>query len=116
MAGKNTAVFGIYQDRATVESAVDMLKQAGFRNTDISVLFPYNEGTKDFAAEKNTKAPEGTSQAQVPVRWLVEPWVGWRALARWRFRDWGRSSRPVRSWLPWLAWASAALLVVLREP
>src|ERR1700726_2820450 len=61
MAGKNTAVFGIYQDRPTVESAVDMLQQGGFRNTDISVLFPYNEGTKDFAAEKNTKAPEGTA-------------------------------------------------------
>src|ERR1700726_2277275 len=61
MAGKNTAVFGIYQDRPTVESAVDMLQQAAFRNTDISVLFPYNEGTKDFAAEKNTKAPEGTA-------------------------------------------------------
>src|SRR2546428_6655104 len=61
MAGKNTAVFGIYQDRVTVENAVDMLRQAGFRNTDISVLFPYNEGTKDFAAEKNTKAPEGTA-------------------------------------------------------
>jgi hypothetical protein len=61
MAGKNTAVFGIYQDRATVESAVTMLQQSGFRNTDISVLFPYNEGTKDFAAEKNTKAPEGTA-------------------------------------------------------
>ena len=61
MAGKNTAVFGIYRDRATVEDAVDMLRQAGFRHTDISVLFPYNEGTKDFAAEKNTKAPEGTA-------------------------------------------------------
>src|SRR5258705_13483444 len=61
MAGKNTAVFGIYQDRVNVENAVDMLRQAGFRNTDISVLFPYNEGTKDFAAEKHTKAPEGTA-------------------------------------------------------
>src|SRR6267154_660651 len=61
MARKNTAVFGIYQDRVSVEYAFDMLQQAGFRNTDISVLFPYNEGTKDFATEKNTKAPEGTA-------------------------------------------------------
>src|SRR6476661_7253460 len=61
MAGKNTAVFGIYQDRATVESAVSMLQQSGFRNTDISVLFPYNEGTKDFAHEHKTKAPEGAA-------------------------------------------------------
>ena len=61
MAGKNTAAFGIYRDRVGVETAVDMLRQQGFRNTDISVLFPHNEGTKDFATEKNTKAPEGTA-------------------------------------------------------
>ncbi len=61
MAGKNTAAFGIYRDRLSVESAVDALRQAGFRNTDISVLFPENEGTKDFAHEKSTKVPEGTA-------------------------------------------------------
>jgi hypothetical protein len=61
MAGKNTAVFGIYRDQRGVEEAVDALRAAGFRNTDISVLFPENEGTKDFAHEKNTKAPEGTA-------------------------------------------------------
>jgi hypothetical protein len=61
MAGKNTAVFGIYRDRAGVEGAVEALKTADFRNSDISVLFPENEGTKDFAHEKNTKAPEGAT-------------------------------------------------------
>jgi hypothetical protein len=61
MAGKNTAVFGIYRDRRGVEDAVDALRAAGFRNTDISVLFPENQGTKDFAHEKSTKAPEGTA-------------------------------------------------------
>src|SRR6266403_3287592 len=61
MAGKNTAVFGIYPNSTSVESAVDALKAAQFRNTDISVLFPENEGTKDFAHEKNTKAPEGAA-------------------------------------------------------
>ncbi len=61
MAGKNTAVFGIYPTRVKVEGAVDALKAAGFRNSDISVLFPENTGTKDFAHEKNTKAPEGAA-------------------------------------------------------
>jgi hypothetical protein len=61
MAGKNTAVFGIYRDRLGVENAVDTLRQEEFRNTDISVLFPENAGTKDFAHEKNTKAPEGAT-------------------------------------------------------
>src|SRR5438067_2324500 len=61
MAGKNTAVFGIYRDRIGAENAVNALRDAGFRNTDISALLPDNEGTKDFAHEKNTKAPEGTA-------------------------------------------------------
>src|SRR5436190_1891213 len=61
MAGKNTAAFGIYTDRVDVENAVDALRVAGFRNTDISVLFPQNAGTKDFATEKHTKTPEGAT-------------------------------------------------------
>jgi hypothetical protein len=61
MAGKNTAVFGIYPTQTGVENAVDALKTAGFPNTDISVLFPENVGTKDFAVSKGTKAPEGTA-------------------------------------------------------
>src|SRR6266850_5565432 len=61
MGGKNTAVFGIYPDRMSVENAVDVLKAEGFRSTDVSVLFPANAGTKDFAAEKHTKAPEGAT-------------------------------------------------------
>jgi len=61
MAGKNTAVYGIYRNVGQVEAAVDSLRQQGFRNTDISVLLPENEGTKDFAHKKNTKAPEGAA-------------------------------------------------------
>ncbi len=59
MSGKNVAAFGLYPDQATVSEAVDALKHAGFRNTDISVLFPENLGSKDFGHEKHTKAPEG---------------------------------------------------------
>jgi hypothetical protein len=61
MAGKNTAVFGIYRDRMHAEQAVDALLDSGFRREDISILLPQNEGTKDFAPEKGTKAPEGTA-------------------------------------------------------
>ena len=60
MAGKNTAAFGIYANRSTAEVAVDQLLYAGFSNSDVSVLMADNQGAKDFAAEKNTKAPEGT--------------------------------------------------------
>jgi len=61
MSGKNTAVFGIYPSYANVESVVDGLKAAGFSNRDISVLFPQSAGSKDFAHEKGTKAPEGAT-------------------------------------------------------
>lgn len=61
MAGKNTAAFAIFPTRAAAESAVDRLVAAGFSNQDVSVLMADHQGTRDFAAEKNTKAPEGTT-------------------------------------------------------
>jgi len=61
MAAKNTAVFGIYPSYTTVEMGVEGLKAGGFSNRDISVLLPQSAGTKDFAHEKGTKAPEGAT-------------------------------------------------------
>src|SRR5438477_5503889 len=61
MAGKNTAVFGIYKSSAQAERAVDRIVAAGFSHNDISVLLPDTESSKEFAHEKNTKAPEGTT-------------------------------------------------------
>jgi len=76
MAGKNTAVFGIFKTRAVVENAVDELKIAGFRNTDISVLFPQSSSTRDFAFEKNTKAPESAT-AGAGAGAIVGGALGW---------------------------------------
>ena len=78
MAGKNTAVFGLYRNQLAVESGVTALKNAGFRNTDISVLFADNEGTKDFAVEKQTKAPEGAA-AGAGTGAVVGGTLGWLA-------------------------------------
>jgi len=61
MAGKNTAVFGIYPSPELAERAVDSLIAAGFASTAISVLLPDTRSTKEFAHEKETKAPEGTT-------------------------------------------------------
>jgi hypothetical protein len=65
MSAKNTSVYGIYPSRTAVEEAVQNLRTAGFRSTDISVLLPDNQGTKDFAHEKNTKAPEGVTTGAI---------------------------------------------------
>jgi hypothetical protein len=61
MPGKKTAVFGIYQNEKQAERTVDDLLAAGFSNDDVSVLLPDVRGTKDFAHDKGTKAPEGTA-------------------------------------------------------
>lgn len=61
MAGKNTAAFGIFHTHDTAAAAVDHLHAAGFSHDDVSVLMADKQGSKDFAAEKNTKAPEGTT-------------------------------------------------------
>jgi hypothetical protein len=61
MAGKNTAAFGIFPTRTAAEVAVDQLSTAGFSQDDISVLMSDNDSSKEFASEKNTKAPEGTT-------------------------------------------------------
>ena len=54
-----TAVFCIATSEFQAESIVNELKVAGFADNDISVLFPDKTGTKDFAHERHTKAPEG---------------------------------------------------------
>jgi len=61
MDNKKTAVFGIFPSVAAAERTVDSLVQAGFKSSDISVLLPDQRGTRDFAHEKDTKAPEGTA-------------------------------------------------------
>ena len=57
----NTSVIGIYSTYDNLATAVDALRIAGFRNTDISALLPANQGTKDLGLEKSTKAPEGAA-------------------------------------------------------
>jgi hypothetical protein len=61
MAGKNTAVFGIYKSGTHAEQAVDALIAAGYPSSNVSVLLPDTGSTKAFAHEKATKAPEGTA-------------------------------------------------------
>jgi len=61
MAGKNTAVFGIYTTNAALEEGINALRAANFRPEDISVLFSENVGNKDFAHERASKAPEGAT-------------------------------------------------------
>ena len=58
---KKTAVFGLYPSVERAEQAVDALVGARFSNADVSVLMADRQSSKDFAHEKQTKAPEGTT-------------------------------------------------------
>jgi hypothetical protein len=53
------AVMCIVQRYDQAEAIVAQLQGSGFLPNDISVLFPDKQGTRDFAHEHNTKAPEG---------------------------------------------------------
>jgi hypothetical protein len=55
------AVFGIARSEAQAIAIADQLRAAGFSENDISVLFPDKKGTRDFAHEQHTKAPEGAA-------------------------------------------------------
>jgi hypothetical protein len=61
MSSKNTAVFGLYSSAELAERAVDSLIAAGYDSAAISVLLPDSRSTKEFAHQKDTKAPEGTT-------------------------------------------------------
>jgi hypothetical protein len=55
------AVYCIALSEAAAKDIVDKLKIMGFSGEDISVLFPDVSGTRDFAHEQHTKAPEGAT-------------------------------------------------------
>jgi hypothetical protein len=118
---KNTAVFGIYRSVAHAEQAVDHLVVAGFANQDISVLLPDTQSSKEFAHEKNTKAPEGTVTGVTTggaiggtlgllagIGALAIPGVGpfiaggpsWE-----RLPDWALAAPWAVWWVPWWVWA-----------
>src|SRR2546423_15013051 len=72
------SVFALTQDEHQACRIVDDLRAAGFSNDDISVLLPDKAGTRDFAVEKGTKAPEGAITG-VGTGGVVGGALGWLA-------------------------------------
>lgn len=72
------SVFCLANSEPQAHEIVDRLKNAGFSSNDISVLFPDRSGTKDFAHEKNTKAPEGATTG-AGVGGVLGGTLGWLA-------------------------------------
>ena len=61
MSGKNTVVFGIYRDTTVLGGALEELRVAGFRSTEVSVLIPEHSRARNFVHKKDTKAPEAAT-------------------------------------------------------
>ncbi|NYE30052.1 putative membrane protein [Rhodanobacter sp. K2T2] len=74
----NASVFCTTKTVEQAENIVSELQQAGFFNDDISALLPDKRGTKDFAHEHNTKAPEGATTGGI-AGLGVGAAVGWLA-------------------------------------
>lgn len=55
------SVFCIANSEQQASRIVDQLKSAGFQGDDISVMMADKRSSKEFAHEKNTKAPEGAT-------------------------------------------------------
>jgi hypothetical protein len=71
-------VFGLVDNEIQAERIVEQLRSAGFSNNDISVLFPDKSGTRDFAHEQHTKAPEGAATG-VATGGVLGGVAGWLA-------------------------------------
>jgi hypothetical protein len=70
------AVFGVAKTEEQAIAIANMLKAEGFSNNDIAVLFPDRSGTRDFAHEQHTKAPEGAATGAV-VGGTIAAALGW---------------------------------------
>ncbi len=70
------AVFCIVDSASQAKSLVDGLKAGGFLSNDIAALFPDNQGTRDFAHDKATKAPEGAATG-VTAGGILGGALGW---------------------------------------
>jgi hypothetical protein len=76
MAAK--AVFGIAKNEEQATRIVNELKEAGFSSDDVSVLLPDRAGSRDFAHEHHTKAPEGAAAGAV-AGGVMAGVLGWLA-------------------------------------
>ncbi|HUR45966.1 MAG TPA: PRC and DUF2382 domain-containing protein, partial [Candidatus Saccharimonadales bacterium] len=63
--GGRKAVFCITKSEQQASKIAEQLKSAGFSRDDISVIFSDKRTSKEFAHEKNTKAPEGATTGAV---------------------------------------------------
>jgi hypothetical protein len=83
MLSSNTTVFGIYPDFVTLRASVDSLKALGFRDDDISLLFPERAVSRTLPMEfEDPAANSGEIERQTgpeiepEIESEIEPLIG----------------------------------------
>jgi hypothetical protein len=72
------SVYCLSTSEVQASEIVNQLRLAGFSNNDISALLPDKTGTRDFAFEHHTKAPEGAATGGL-IGGLACAALGWLA-------------------------------------
>jgi hypothetical protein len=75
MLSSNTTVFGIYPDFVTLRTSVDSLKALGFRDDDISLLFPERAVSRTLPMELETPAAK-LGEIELENEPEIEPLIG----------------------------------------
>jgi hypothetical protein len=58
----DVSTFALFKDRGSFDNAINALRAAGFRNSDVSAILPDRDlTTRDLAHEVHSKAPEGAA-------------------------------------------------------
>jgi hypothetical protein len=73
-----SSVICIVRSESQAINIVNQLRAAGFSSNDISALLPDRAGSRDFAHEQHTKAPEGAATGGV-TGGVVGGALGWLA-------------------------------------
>ncbi len=93
-----SSVICIAKTETLAINIVNQLKAANFSSNDISVLLPDKSGTKDFAHEQHTKAPEGAATGGV-TGGVLGGALGWLVgSGLWQFQALDRSLQLAPSW------------------
>src|SRR5262245_42596815 len=73
---KNISVYSIFRSTGDLQNCRERLEKAGFRNTDVAVLYYENPGTKDFGHRRNTKSTE-SAVLGAAIGGVLGGLVGW---------------------------------------
>jgi hypothetical protein len=76
------AVFCVAKTEEQIVRIVNQLREAGFSGDDVSVLLPDRAGSRDFAHEQHTEAPEGAAAGAV-ADGVMAGVLGWLPCELW---------------------------------